>query len=645
MKIFNKLATALMALPLLAGLTACHDDHAEYTPAEKLSTYQVYFPTSLAQSVALQADATTFDVELDRVKTDGELTVQLVTTQSEESTAQVTVPTSVTFADGESKVIFPVTYAPESIEYDDANQVTISIADSSYTTPYGSSQYSFSAVMNAPWKSLGKAKFLDAFIYDDVTYFDVEIQQNELDPDHFRLVHPYDEMMKKGGYIDDGYYKAGPDEYFDFYILRKGWSLFDVEATQRDYVYWNDVRTGYYISDYDDGSSTDGEVYAMFPGRFTSLRSEDAWQFNTVVEYFEDGVTPAEIIMAPYYYIFGVGGWNRTTSEGIIRILFPGYVKADYEVTATYAGVLKTPAEANQAVVDFTLSEDIASAKYAMTAASVSEEEAAAAIESGELEAVEITTDSREYIDLEEDGKYRVTIVGFNAEGEAKATASCVFEFTKGESPWQSLGMGLYTDDIVGPLFQADPITYEVEVLENVNTPGLYRLKNAYGADYPYNEEGQWDDSMDYYLEINAEDATSVYFEQQELGVNWGYGMMSAVSNAARYIAAGYDIETIKANNIEFGTLENGVITFPVNGIIVFDNDGGYYANRNGAFKLVLPGAASPSAIKAAKFANRLRGGKGLRNGSKAGMIALKHKSVTDKAFVEGNKRIAKAVK
>ena len=32
MKIFKKLAVALMSLPVLAGLTACGEDYAEYVP-------------------------------------------------------------------------------------------------------------------------------------------------------------------------------------------------------------------------------------------------------------------------------------------------------------------------------------------------------------------------------------------------------------------------------------------------------------------------------------------------------------------------------------------------------------------------------------------------------------------------------------
>ncbi len=603
-----------MALPLLAGLTACHDDHAEYSPAEKLANAQVYFPTTLPTDVVLTNDGTSFNVEIDRVNTAEDLTVQLITTQNEESTAKVNVPASVTFPAGESKVIFPVTYNGENAVFDDFNNVVISIADSSYTTPYGESFYAFSAGVPAPWESIGNAIYREDMVshwfgVENLEY-NVPIQKNSLVEGLYRLVNPYGK-----------YYPYNAEADYDASAM----SYWVIHAEDPEYVW---LEPHYSTMDWNYGKFSFSSVVGLWIANGNTLEEVKAAR-PEMFGKLEDGVitfpTAQTLIISMANY--QEGGWYYANDNGLFAIALPGasLVNYDYTATALFAGILKTPAEKNEAVVDFTLGADVVSAKYAMTEASVSEADAAAAIVSGELEAQEITEGGRFYLPLEEDGKYRVTIVTFDAEGEAQETASCVFEFTKGESPWQSLGYGVYTDDIVGPLFENDPITYEVEVLGHKDTPGLYRLKNPYGADYPYNEkEGMWDASMDYYLEINAVDPTAVYFEQQELGVDWGYGMMSATSNAGRYITAGYSVEVIKANEIAFGTLENGVITFPVNDLIVFDDDGGYYANRNGAFKLVLPDAASPSAIKAAKFAQRLRGGKHASRTSKSVKLSFK---------------------
>ncbi len=635
-----------MVLPLLAGLTACGEDHAEYTPAGASTGAQVYFPLDLPASYNLASDATSFDVQIARVDTTEEQTVTLENRQDTSSTAKLTVPSSVTFAKGESVANITITYDPTTIDYDDVNTDTILIADSAMLTTYGLSSYTFQVVIPAPWKSLGKAKFLDAFIYDDETYFDVEIQQNELDADLFRLVNPYDEMLAKGGYAS-GYMKQGPSEYFEFHILRAGSTLYDVTAS-RDYVYWNDVQTGYYISDYDDGETTDGEVYAVFPGRFTSLQSEDAWSCNIVTEYQENGL-PGEIVMAPYYYIFGVGGWNKTQNYGAITILFPGYVKADYSVSANYAGIMKTANGENQAVVDVAWGADIVSAKYALTDATVAESDAADAIAKDSLESTEITESGRIYVPLSADGKYRVTVVGINADGEAKASASAVFEFEAGGSSWESLGMGTYTENIMASLYAESGATtqvYEVEVLASTKTPGIYRMKNPYGAAFPYNAEGDWDASTDYYIEIDATDPETVIIAKQETGLDWGDGMFSIQCLGSYYLDNGYTVDVIKANVAgAFGTFADGVITMPAGSMLAyFGTEGPYNGNTGGDFILTLP-TSSVKAKKVAAKKQSINKSHAYLNKVVKKTFVKQTKVATKRMAVSGNNRIAKVQK
>ena len=249
----------------------------------------------------------------------------------------------------------------------------------------------------------------------------------------------------------------------------------------------------------------------------------------------------------------------------------------DYTVTAQFVEIQRATAEdeKNQAIVEFTLGEDVATAKYAMTSSTVSEADATQAIISGELESEVIKESGRVYLPLEEDGKYSVTIVAFDAEGKPRKSASVKFVFDDGS--WATLGNGSYTDDLMGGIFTniPGPITYDVEVLASTKTPGLFCMKNPYGEAYPYNDSGDWDDSMDYYIEIDASDPNAVTFAAQELGLDWGYGMISAVA-------------------VETGKLEDGVITFPEKAfyMAMADYNGGawsFYGNPNGAFRLELP--------------------------------------------------------
>lgn len=131
---------------------------------------------------------------------------------------------------------------------------------------------------------------------------------------------------------------------------------------------------------------------------------------------------------------------------------------------------------------------------------------------------------------------------------------------------WVDYGKCNYTDDIVGPLFSAPNVTYPVKVMKAEGFD-CYKLIDPYGADFPYNEPGDFRTGVEWV--INAIDHNSVTYDQTKLGVDWGYGEMYTAILAP-------------------GKLENNKITFPTKGIVVYDNDGGYYANTNGAFCLDL---------------------------------------------------------
>lgn len=140
--------------------------------------------------------------------------------------------------------------------------------------------------------------------------------------------------------------------------------------------------------------------------------------------------------------------------------------------------------------------------------------------------------------------------------------------------PYVLLGKGLYREDMMGPLYGGNVLEYEVEIYENTNNPGYIYLKNAYGKPYPYNEPGDYV-TEDVYLAINVKDPAKVIIPKQYIGCNWGDGAM--------YIGT-----------LAPGTYENGVITFPTQGLLIgfanFEAGSGYYANTNGMFRVVMPG-------------------------------------------------------
>ena len=577
MKIFKKLASALMVLPMLAALTGCESE-AEYTAPEALTSAQVFFGNDLPSTQDIAIDGTSFDVPIHRANKKGELTVAISSEQDEENI--FTIPTSVTFPDGAEETNLTITYPEGSLEYDVFHSITLKVAEDKDTTPYGNATYTFQAGPAAPWTDwvTTSAAFADQggqgnfpigdagtgdYTYSSVFFgpgddpgLPISFRQNKLNPNkgEFKIEHwGYNvDLILRGEWDEaNGFWRISVPLTFTGYVHSSygnvyfgDWAAY-YEYTDREPPTWEDLYAIDQAGTYDPNSG----LFRLFVRYFV-----EAGSFGGDYEYFQVN----------------------------------GFYVPDYSASATFAGILKTASEENQAVVDFAFGVDVAGAKYAMTDASVSEAAAAAAIASGEIEAIDAEA-GRNYIPLEEDGKYRVTIVTYDADGEAQGSASTVFEFEAGGSSWESLGLCSYTDDLMGGIFTniPGPITYDVEVLASTKTPGLYRMKNPYGEAYPYNDPGDWDDSMDYYIEIDASDPNAVTFAAQELGVDWGYGMISAVA-------------------VETGKLENGVITFPENAFylaLADYNDGNwsFYGNKNGAFKLVLPGSSVKAKASAKK--------------------------------------------
>ena len=159
-------------------------------------------------------------------------------------------------------------------------------------------------------------------------------------------------------------------------------------------------------------------------------------------------------------------------------------------------------------------------------------------------------------------------------------------------APWESLGNCTFVEDFMTTFYSVGNDPYEVEIEENSVTPGYYRLVNPFGAAYYWNEEGDWDDSQDWYLEIHAEDPDGVYIYCQETGMDWGYGNVVVGSLAGYYMENGNTLDEVKEYGYT-GTLVDGIITFPYATLLIKMPDyydGYYYANYNSAFMVALPG-------------------------------------------------------
>ncbi|WP_304726749.1 hypothetical protein [uncultured Alistipes sp.] len=152
--------------------------------------------------------------------------------------------------------------------------------------------------------------------------------------------------------------------------------------------------------------------------------------------------------------------------------------------------------------------------------------------------------------------------------------------------PWELLGTGLFRDDWLSSMYNGNSVEIEVQIHKHKSREGVYMIEDMYG--WPFLTEffgGSQADieskvGLNYTptnIVLNASDPNAVFFSRQFSGItdkDPDYG--------------DYEIATLKDGE---GTLVDGVVTFPVQGLGLFCLKGGQYANKNGNFRILLPGA------------------------------------------------------
>lgn len=587
MKALKNIFYVLLGTMAVVSVASCSDS-PDYEEAPVPTNEQVYFPNTNPQELRLSGSEKSFDVTVKRANTKGALSVAL----DAQGDSLLSVPGSVSFADGQEEAKLTVGYDLATLGYDNPQDLTISLKDANLGTPYGISSYKVNVIIPSPWTSLGDATVTDdlitCFFGVDNVSFKVEIQENDLAPGYYRLVNPYTTCYPYNG---DDDYDASQTYYLYIHAEDPDKVWFERQALGNDYGYgmWNAWSTADYAVSKDNdptpwyGTLKNGEITFPVGGILVSM-----------ADYKEATLYAAN-------------------ESGLFSVLLPGYVKADYSAAVSYAGLFTDKDEALYAVADLELGPDAKDVKAVVMPQDADAAAVADAIASGELEATDVKAGRIQVpFNAEELGgpKYQVIVVVI-ADGEAKTVATSNFEYYGGgnANPWESLGTGYYTDDAVITLFNDgegnnyEPVTYEVEIMYNAQE-GVYRIMNPYSNSvYPYADDDCAEEGL--FLEVVATDPEGVYIPQQALGFAWtSQGEFSVVSQGARYLAAGNDFDEVKGAGY-LGKVASGVITFPMftgqysDGSefqyqgLCYMGSSGYPAGTYGKWEIVLPGASA----------------------------------------------------
>ena len=608
-KIFSKTLVALSAIFALT-LSSCTEEYEYDANSAYVSGEQVYFGNDMATTIETPVTQNSFNVSLSRANATGALTVP-VTISTEEGCIYHCDAQQVTFAPGQSTANLTFTYNPEEVVYGTYYDITIALAGAA-GTPYGLSTYTFKAGMTEWVKMNGKGIFRDdllASIFGTPNYtWEVDIEESVVTPGRYRVIAPYSPNtdFRKADFWDNeneilDYFKPADNDVIDMVI----------DATDPEHVYFEPFESGL------SGLGGAGKIsFTMY----VDVWMEDGTDLETIIANrptwfgkLDKGVISFAAADSKALLWANDGElWNYVNNSKMLAIALPGYSLKDYTAELTYAGIFTNPGGEVFAMANLTLGNDATNVKAIVMEEDADAGAVADAIAAGDLEAydVEAGTISVPVGDLT--GKLQL-IVAVIDEGIAQTVATVGFEHFSGASPWKSLGIGYWVDDLIVPLFteEGQSYTYEVRIEENNETPGLYRVRNAYApVAEAFGEEGG---NMD--IEIHAEKANGVYIMQQPIGLNFGYGDMSIMTDAGYLVERNGFNDTYSKMPDIFGTVTDGIINFP---ILEEENNSGdivnyqawiamggsyYFGGVNGEFQILLPGAAPADKARAKKMA------------------------------------------
>ena len=275
---------------LAALFTSCNKDNegAIYNNQEGAG---LSFSAPTLVAVEVPASNPVFEVEILRGNISGAASGNVTATLKvgETELSGVTV-SGYNFADGQNSTTVSVNVSP--LEVGLVGSLTLTIADADASV--GGVKSTTMKVSKAyEWESLGKGAFVDNF-FGFVS--EPEIMKAK-GYERYRVMAPCED------------YRLNPDPS-DTWVA--SWSAPYIELWVEDgLVFFDEYFTG---QNYDGDKTC--PIYVYHPSAFSDLNSPEFWQHN---KFLSDKV----IQLAPYYYIDGLGGWNKTQTDGMILIQLP----------------------------------------------------------------------------------------------------------------------------------------------------------------------------------------------------------------------------------------------------------------------------------------------------------------------------------
>lgn len=463
MKSIKKLCAVLLALPLFAAFTACSEDEASYSGASKPTNAQVYFADLGSTTIEADKDASSTTLQIYRLNTKGELQVPLASNiKSADAQSAYTIPSSVTFADGDSVANITITYDNSKVDYGKFDTITVAIADETLTTPYASSTFDGLIGVSEPysdWDYFNEAK---TATFQENLAFGAEVdqvpflyRQNTINTNkmQFMLVDPL------GFGVD---------------------FVFDYDKTT-GYVTMAPTYSGYNHASYGPLYFADHNTYWL-DVRKQELNA-DQYMYGSFDE--EQG-----IIAIPMVAYVSAGYFD----DNYNYIYLDGYDRKDYSVGVSYKGKITYPNDETRLLATVTLGEDVSKVRVGILP------------DEDDLTQDDITslvngTSAYPFADTEEagdveldpakllDGTYTLVAISYDGNDVPQNVAVESFNYSTAgnKSSWDLVYSGQYGASI---MFEDEKERlYDYAIYQNADDPTQFRIPGwcFAGKDSEYN--------------------------------------------------------------------------------------------------------------------------------------------------------------
>lgn len=488
MNINKTIINAFLAVTAVVGMASCSSD--DYTATEMPNNAQVFFSNESASEYLLQENQNSVQIEVKRLKTNGELTVNVETVDTT-AAKLFTVANSVTFADGSDTAVIPVTFSFANLAPDNGYGLDLKLT--SETTAYGESEKTV-VIKYAPWSEWEPLGWeypskVKNFADWESAYAKAS-SEDDIAKDGVLPIYIYSQYLA-GSLLQPLFIRQSMLNPDNAQLMLYKWFSYDKNHPGVDIIIdWNKATndftiskqlTGYYHSDYGEDVYV-ADSYTYWHDIRNDPNANDKSEMAS--KYIkEDGQFRLNLA---YFISLGCFGYG----EEIIQL--PGYEKADYSLTISDEGAFQSGPQLGE-VFNFTLGADLGKIKFANFAGQLSDDEISAnadGIFSGEIESTTTTENGYKVVMVPEEGEYTLVAVLYDAEGNRVGNQSLAFTVAAPQpgKTWSAIYVGDYEYSLLFTDENDEPVTDAGLTLYQCNEdPALFKIEHwGYDVDFTF---------------------------------------------------------------------------------------------------------------------------------------------------------------